>query len=112
MTELTPEERLKKAKQASTFAFLAVLLCLMMNCGGCITIFFALPVSLFGLQSARVALDSDDPSDVVIAYATPARNICIATSIVSTLIIVLITLYILLYVGIIAAAVGLSANTP
>ncbi|MCB9678872.1 MAG: hypothetical protein H6737_27470 [Alphaproteobacteria bacterium] len=94
MEALTEEDRLRNAEQASMLAFLAVILCLMMNCG-CFSVMLAVPVSMWALHLARVALDAPDPPELVKAYATPARN----TSLVTFLFSGLMTLFIVLYFG-------------
>lgn len=91
---LTDEDRIKKAEQASLLAFLSVILCLMMNCG-CFSVMLAVPVSMWALHLARVALDQPEPSELVKAYAAPARNTSLVTFIFSAL----MTLFILMYFG-------------
>ena len=113
MQPLTEEDRIKKAELASTLAFLAVLLCLMVNCGGCFMLFAALPISLLALQQVRIAMDGGgDVHPLISAYAVPARNISIATTIFSSILLLLIIAYVTLYVGIIFFAVVLAAINP
>lgn len=111
MQPLTEEQRIQKAEQASTMAFVAVVLCLMVNCGGCFTVFVALPLSLWALSLARVALDGDPP-DLARAYAVPARNNALATAVFSGLLILLIVGYITLYIGIFGLAFVMAAVGP
>lgn len=108
MTPLTEEDRLKLAEQASMIATLSILLCLMASCGGCITVFLALPTSLWGLSLARSALDTESPSPVVSAYASPARTMNLIAAIYSGLLSLAIVAYIGLYAVLILLSVGLA----
>ncbi|MEZ4316525.1 MAG: hypothetical protein R3F61_03445 [Myxococcota bacterium] len=107
MELLTEEDRLKRAEQASLLALIAVVLCLMMNCG-CFSVMLAVPVSMWSLQLARVALDTPDPSELVKAYATPARNTSLVTFIFSLLMTTFILLYFGLYFVMIVGTVGIA----
>ena len=89
---LTEEDRRRKAEQASILTLLSVVLCLMMNCG-CITVFLAVPTSMWALHLSRVALGTEDPSEVVKAYAAPARNISLVTFLFSGLVSLALILY-------------------
>jgi hypothetical protein len=104
---LTDEDRLKRAEQASMLSLLAVILCLMMNCG-CFSVMLAVPVSMWALHLARVALDQPDPSELVKAYATPARNTSLVTFIFSGLMTLFIILYFGLYFVMIFGTVGIA----
>lgn len=113
MEPLTEEDRIKKAEQASTLAFLAVLLCLMVNCGGCFMLVPALPISLYALSLVRVALDGGGETNPLIsAYAVPARNLSIATTAYSALLLLLIVAYVTLYLGMIVLVVFAAIVNP
>jgi hypothetical protein len=108
---LTEEDRRRKAEQASVLTLLSVVLCLMMNCG-CITVFLAVPTSMWALHLSRVALGTEDPSEVVKAYATPARNISLITFLFSGLASLAILLYFGTYFGFIALMMGIAILNP
>lgn len=112
MQALTEDDRIKLGEQASMLATLSVILCFMASCGGCITVFVAVPLSMWGLSLARTALDTPQPTAVVDAWARPARTMNLVALIYSGLLSLFIVTYIGLYgvaiVGVVvAAALGL-----
>ena len=103
MDVLTDAERIQKAETASSMAILSVILCLMTSCGACVTVFLALPISMWGLYLCRTALDTEDPSELVRAYARPAMFINLVCLLYSGALCLLILAYVLLYGGMIGA---------
>ena len=82
----------------------------MMNCGGCFTVFLALPVALWALSIAREVL-SDNPTEVTKAYATPARNLSAVVAIFSSAFILFIVASLSLYLfAIVFVVVGTLAS--
>lgn len=106
MEPLTPEERLKKAQQASMLALFCVMMGLMVSCGGSVLCIIELPLAGWGLLIAREALTGDDVPDMVRAYAVPARNLLIACLVHSGMMIVFILGIVFLYGGIFAMAIA------
>lgn len=106
---MTEEERIKKAEQASMLAFVSAVLMFMMNCGGCVTVFLALPMALWAMSLARTSLE-DDPPELAKAYATPARNLSVVVAIFSSIWILIIVMYITLYLGMFLFIFGAAAT--
>lgn len=106
---MTEEEAIKKAEQASMLAFVSAVLMFMMNCGGCVTVFLALPMALWAMSLARTALE-ENPTEVAKAYATPARNLSLVVSIFSSLWILIFVAYITIYLGMILFIFGAAAT--
>jgi hypothetical protein len=108
LNQLTDDDRIRLAEQSSMLAVLSVILCLMASCG-CVTVFIAFPLSMWGLSLARTALDTPDPSPTLAAWAGPARTFNLVALIHSGLMCFLIVSYITVYVGMIGLMVVLGA---
>lgn len=106
---MTDEERIKKAEQASMLAFVSAVLMFMVYCGGCVTVFLALPMALWALSLARAALD-DDPPELAKAYAVPARNLAVVVAIFASILILIFVAYITLYLGMFVVIFGAAAT--
>ena len=107
MDSLTPPERLKAARQASTLSLVAAILCFLSSCGGSFfTLLFALPLSIWSLKLARDALSGDASDPVVEAYATPARNLSAAVLVFCSIFLLFVAIVLAFYSALIVAAIG------
>ena len=94
-----------RARTSSTLGTLSIVLCLVAPCASCMTLFFALPLSLVSIQFARTAMeDSDD--ELTIAYGRNGMTLGVISLIYTLIMLFIAFCYIMLYVGIIAMVVA------
>ena len=96
-----------RAQTANTLGLISVILCLVAPCASCLTILFALPLSMVCIHSARTVL-AEDPDEATTVYARTGLVLGVVSLVYSCIVILIIIGYIMLYVGLIAVAVAMS----
>jgi len=86
-----------RARTSSTLGTLSIVLCLVAPCASCLTLFFALPLSLVSIQFARTAME-DSEDELTIAYGRNGMTLGVIALIYTLIMLFIAFCYVMLYV--------------
>jgi hypothetical protein len=95
-----------QAQTANTLGLIAVILCLVAPCAGCMTILIALPLSMVCIHSARTVL-AEDPDETSAVYARTGLVLGVVSLVYCCIVLMIALVYVMLYVGLFAAVLAL-----
>ncbi len=94
-----------RARTSSTLGTLSVVLCLVAPCASCMTLIFALPLSLFAIQFARTAME-ESTDELTLAHGRNGMTLGVISLIYTLIMMFIVFCYVMLYVGLILLAVA------
>lgn len=94
-----------RATSANTLATISVVLSLLGYCSGYMTLLFALPLAGIAIHYARTVL-AEDPDEVSAVYARNAMTLGVISAVFSSVFLLFLFTFVLLYGALIAAAIA------